>query len=91
MVNDPCLRLAHSWSATLCWFQVCSEAIQVSTYSCLLVCKFLLHNVEQSSLCSTGGPCWLSCLSIAVILHVGNGKTQRTLTLSVGHQDGILI
>ena len=26
----------------------------------------LLHNIEQSSLCSTVGPCWLSILNIAV-------------------------
>ena len=26
----------------------------------------LLHNIEQSSLCYTVGPCWLSILNIAV-------------------------
>ena len=26
----------------------------------------LLHNIEQSSLCYTVGPCWLSMLNIAV-------------------------
>ena len=26
----------------------------------------LLHNIEQSSLCSTVGPCWLSILYIVV-------------------------
>ena len=27
---------------------------------------WLPHNIEQSSLCCTGGPCWLSILNIAV-------------------------
>ena len=29
----------------------------------------LPHNIEQSSLCSTVGPCWLSTLNIAVCTH----------------------
>ena len=53
----------------------------VSTRLQVLVPYRLAQNSEQSSLCSAGGPCWLSVLSIAAILHVGNGKTQRTLPL----------
>ena len=29
----------------------------------------LLHNIEQSSLCYTVGPCWLSILNIAAYYH----------------------
>ena len=51
----------------------------------------LLENIEQSSLCYKVGPCWLSVLNIAVILPFGKEKTQRTLTLSAGHQAEFLL
>ena len=48
------------------------------TYKCIYSFQILfpfnlLHNIEQSSLCYTVDPCWLSTLNIAVYIH-GNPK-----------------
>ena len=40
--------------------------IHVSILFQILLPSRLLHNIEQSSLCYTVGPCWLSILNIAV-------------------------
>ena len=53
-------------------FQVYNKVIQLYIYMYLFFFRFsshlgLLHNVEQSSLCYTVGPCWLSILNIAVM------------------------
>ena len=41
--------------------------LQLYIYTYLLFFK-LLQNIEQSSLCYTVGPCWLSTLKIAVYI-----------------------
>ena len=61
----------------VCSFQVYSKAIQLYTYMYLFFFQFLsylgednkislLQDIEQSSLCYTVGPCWLSILNTAV-------------------------
>ena len=40
--------------------------VHVSILFQILFSFILLHNIEQSSLCYTVGPCWLSILNIAV-------------------------
>ena len=44
--------------------------IHVSILPQTLLPSRLPHNYEQSSLCYTGGPCWLSILNIAQCVHV---------------------
>ena len=54
----------------LCLFQVYSSDsvlhIRVSILFQILFAFRLLQNIEQSSLCYTVGPCWLSILNIAM-------------------------
>ena len=40
--------------------------VYVSILFQILFLLRLLHNIEQSSLCYTGSPCWLSILNTAV-------------------------
>ena len=62
--------LESSWLTKLCSFEVYSKVIQLYIHvSILFQILFpfrLLQNIEQSSLCYTVGPCWLSVLNITV-------------------------
>ena len=43
----------------------------------------LLHNIEQSSLCYTVGPCWFSILNIADILYICPFQSLHLQILSI--------
>ena len=63
--------LAYNQLTMLWWFQGHSRATQLYKYMCPFSPKLpsplrLPHNTEQSSLCYTVGPCWLSILNMAV-------------------------
>ena len=45
----------------------------------------LLQNIEQSSLCYTIGPCWLSILNIAVFKFIFHKKKYTEHLVSVRH------
>ena len=67
----------------LCYFQQ-SDSVLHTHVPILFQIIFpfkLLHNIEQSSLCYTVGPCWLSVLNIAV--RTCQSQTQKFL-LSFG-------
>ena len=77
--SPKCTFLAHS--VTDGWF--------IFYFFILLQILFpfrLLQNIEQSSLCSTAGPCWLSILNIAVCTCQPDGwfrmKIKETVHLS---------
>ena len=64
------LCLGNSRLTMLCQFQVNSTGTQPDMYmypfSPTLLPSRLPHNTEQSPMCYTVGPCWLSILTIAV-------------------------
>ena len=61
---------SHRWLTLLCSFQVYSKVMvihwPVSILFQILFMFRLLYNTEQSSMCYTVDPCWLSILNIAV-------------------------
>ena len=50
--------------------------LHVSILSQILFPFSLLHNIEQSSLCYTVDPCWLSILNIALCTYIQQNITQ---------------
>ena len=53
--------------------------IHVSILFQILFLIRLLQNIEQSSLCYTVGPCWLSILNIVVCRDFPGGPVSKTL------------
>ena len=64
----------YSWFIMLCSFHMYSKEIQLYIYIYIfflfqnLFSHRLSQNIEQSSLCCTVGPCWLSVLYIVVCI-----------------------
>ena len=77
----------------LCWFQAQSKEIQLYVYMLSVLFQVIFpfrlsHNIEQSSLCYTVGPCWLSVLNIAVcVCHTGADSGRVAVATSAANKE----